>query len=127
MIPPSLAAAQFGTALLMGAGLGLLHSFLRPPRRRFTALADLIFGLALLGCWIYLSFAVCRGDIRLGYVLGIPLGLILWEKTLSRLFRPVFSIFWLPAKKILQFFRKFLKKTFFVRLFLLSASSFPEF
>jgi len=112
MTAPALAAARFAAAFLLGAALGPVYDFLRPLRPRLTALADLLFLMPATGAWLYLNFAVCRGDIRLGYVLGIPLGLILWEKTLSFLFRPIFSIFWLPGKKILQFFRKISKKLF---------------
>ena len=112
MTAPSLAAARFGVALLMGGGLGLIYGFLRPLRPRLTTLADLIFVGALSAAWLYLSFAVCQGDIRLGYTAGLGLGAMLWELTAGRLLRPVFAIIWLPFQKIFHFFCKFLKKLF---------------
>ena len=62
MTAPGIAAERFGTACLIGAGLGLVYGFLRPLRPKFTALSDLVFLLALLWGWLYLAFGICRGN-----------------------------------------------------------------
>ena len=112
MTAPTLAALRFAAALLLGAALGPVYDFLRPLRPRLTILSDLLFLTVSLAAWLYLNFAVCLGDIRLGYTAGLALGLWIWEKTLSPLFRPIFFIFWLPFHKMMQFFRKISKKLF---------------
>ena len=66
MMPPTLAAARFAAAVLLGLGLGVFFDFFRPPKRRHDWPWDLLFVLWLLYCWVYHSFAICRGDIRFG-------------------------------------------------------------
>ena len=112
MISPALSAARFAIAVLMGMGLGLIYGFLRPLRPRLTALADLIFVLAAAAAWVYLGFAVCLGDLRLGYTAGLIIGGIGWEMTIGRLLRPVFWGIWWPLRKIFRFFNNFSKKLF---------------
>lgn len=119
MTAPALAARRFLFSLAMGALLGLVYGFLRPPRRRFTQLFDGIFVLCALWAWIYLSFGLCQGDLRFGYTAGLGLGAVLWEATGGRLLRPVFSGFWkflayflLPFQKFFHFFKVFSKKLF---------------
>ena len=112
MIAPTLAAGRFCAACLIGMVLGLWYDFLRPLRPRLTALTDLLFLTGLWIGWLYLGFAICRGDLRFGYTAGLGIGFIFWEKTISMVFRPIFAKFWLPAKKILHFLRKSVKKLF---------------
>ena len=83
---------HLGQGLLLGGGLGLLYGFLRPFRPRW--LGDLLFIIALFWAWIYLGFALCRGDIRMGYSLCLPLGAFLWECSFGRWLDPAFSVFW---------------------------------
>ena len=94
MTAPALAARRFLLALAVGAGLGLVYGFLRPPRRRFTHIFDGIFVLVTLWAWVYLSFGLCKGELRFGYTMGMLLGAGLWEMTAGRLLRPVFTGFW---------------------------------
>ena len=94
MNQPILAAQQLIIACLLGILLGLLYGFLRPLRPKYTALADFVFLLIAGWVWLYLGFAVCKGDLRLGYSAGLFAGGILWELTLGRVLRPVFSCFW---------------------------------
>lgn len=89
-------------ALLLGAGLGIFYGFLRPLRPRHTVLSDLLFLPAMGYAWLYLGFAVCRGDIRLGYCMGLILGGSIWEFTLGRWLRPVFFGFWHGISRILH-------------------------
>lgn len=121
MTAPAEAAARFGAACLLGAGLGLLYGFLRPLRPRRTTLADSIFVLCTFFCWLILCFDICRGDIRMGYVLGLAVGGFGWEMTFGRLLRPVFFQFWkllawlwhgilAPGIKIMKKIRIFAKK-----------------
>lgn len=114
MTPPNLAARQLLIALAMGLGLGLCYGFLRPLRRVGNWLRDLLFLPCLLWAWLYLGFGVCKGDLRLGYFAGLPLGALLWETTVGRPLRPVFFGFWGLIFHILsaisRFFKKFFKK-----------------
>ena len=66
MTAPALDAARFSAACLLGMGLGVIYGFLRPLRPRLTALADLIFVACFGAAWVYHSFGICRGDLRLG-------------------------------------------------------------
>lgn len=106
MTPPGIAAARFGAACLLGLGLGLWYSFLTPLRRRHHPPADLLFLSAVLGCWLYLTFASCRGDLRPVYTLGLLFGWMAFHLTIGKLLRPFFTTFWkflaIPPKKILK-------------------------
>ena len=104
MTAPALAAARFSAACLLGMGLGILYSFLRPLRPRLTVLADLLFVLGFGWAWVYLGFAICQGDLRVGYYSGLILGLLLWEYTAGKLLRPLFFGFWGIVRKILALF-----------------------
>ena len=81
MTPPALAAWRFGVACLYGIGLGGVYGFLRPVRPR--SFADALFVAAMFYAWLQLSFAICRGDIRLGYTAGLFVGMAAWELTLG--------------------------------------------
>ena len=61
-------------ALCLGAGLGVVYGFLRPARRSHPHLADLIFVCCAFYAWLWHGFAVCRGDLRLGYTLALLAG-----------------------------------------------------
>lgn len=74
MTPPALSAQRFGAGCLLGVGLGLLYGFLRPLRPRHMLLGDLLFLLGVGWGWLYLDFAVCGGDLRPGYSLGLAVG-----------------------------------------------------
>ena len=94
MTVPAPAALRFAAACLIGMALGVVYDFLRPLRPRATAAADLVFLLAAGVGWVYLGFGICRGDLRLGCMAGLPLGMLLWEKTAGQFLRPVFTGFW---------------------------------
>ena len=115
---PAQDGRRFLIACLLGLGLGLIYGFLRPLRKRHPIFADILF-LPFMGYgWLYLGFAVCRGDLRLGYCAGLPLGGILWELTVGRLLRPIFDLFWKGVFRIFlcifrifgKIFEKILKK-----------------
>lgn len=109
---PALDAARFLYACLLGGALGLYYGFLRPLRPRHTALSDLLFLPALGWAWLYLGFAICRGDIRLGYCSGLLIGAMVWEWTAGRCLRPVFFWFWAVISKIWGVFSPLPKKIF---------------
>lgn len=104
MTTPAQAFYRFAIALGLGCLLGVYYGFLRPLRPRLTALSDLLFLPAAGWAWLYLSFAVCQGDLRFGYTLGLICGVVLWEATIGRLLRPVFTVFWHTIRKIFAFF-----------------------
>ena len=117
MIPPVLAARRLGIGCLVGLGLGLWYAALRPLRRKRNAPADLLFLAAAFAGWLWHGFGVCRGDLRLGYSMGLPLGALAFDRLLGRRLAPVFDGFWravrkileiilLPGKVFLEFFKK---------------------
>lgn len=119
MMTPALAAGRFLRGLLIGLQVGLLYGFLRPLSHRRRTFSDLLLLWGVFSAWLYFSFAVCRGDMGLGYLASLPLGAILFDITLGRLFRPVWGGFWRAVgaafRKMKKFFRKittFLKKPF---------------
>ena len=94
MNSPALDLRRFLAGCVLGVLLGILYGALRPPRRKHPHLCDLLFMIATLYSWLYLSFALCDGDIRLVYSLSLPAGILLEEWTLGRLLRPVFACIW---------------------------------
>ena len=80
--------------MLLGSLLGIFYDFLKPPGNRHRVLADAVFSLAALWVWIYICFAVCRGDIRTVYLMGMFSGILLWEKSFGTSIQPLFSRFW---------------------------------
>jgi len=94
MNAPALVAQRFGLAFVIGIALGVYYSFLRPLRPKHTTLSDFLFVLGAGYGWLYLGFAVCRGDLRLSYTAVLALGIIVWEITLGRALRGVFAYFW---------------------------------
>jgi hypothetical protein len=112
MTAPALAADRFLAACLIGMQLGFVYDFLRPLRPKLTAVADLLFLFTLGAGWIYLGFGVCKGDLRVGYTVGLGMGILFWEGTATRLLRPVFAYFWRPFQKFFAFFIKNAKKLF---------------
>ncbi len=106
---PSAAAGCFLWGLALGAGLGLWYGFLQPMRHRF--LGDLLFLAGVFPVWLIFCFGVCRGDIRFGLLLSLPLGGILFHKTLGRLFMPLWRGFWRGISRITGGFKKFFGKT----------------
>ena len=74
MNSPATDARRFLSACALGFVLGIFYGALRPMRRRFPRTADLFFCAALVPAWLYLSCALCRGDLRLGYTFGLFAG-----------------------------------------------------
>ena len=112
MTGPALDGWRFLWACGIGAILGVWYGFLRPLRPRHTVLSDLLFVPVLGYAWLYFSFAVCRGDIRLGYTAGLFIGAFLWEFTVGRLLRPVFQGVWWLVSRIWSGFFGIFKKIF---------------
>ena len=110
MTAPETAAARLMTACLLGLALGLWYGFLRPLRPKHTVLSDGLFILGAVWAWLYVSFAVCSGDLRLGYGAGLAVGALLWEMTAGRLLRRPFSVFWGKISRIKRGFFNKLKK-----------------
>jgi len=112
MTVPAVAAQRVLWALAVGAFLGLCYDFLRPLRRRHHAPADTVFVLAALMAWVWYSFKICGGDIRMGGTVTIGLGILLWLGTASIVVRKVFYWFWLAIFRFLRAFTHPLVKIF---------------
>lgn len=104
MTVPAIAAQRFAASCILGAMLGIWYGFLRPLGPRHTLLRDLLFLPAALWAWLQLMFGVCRGDLRIWAFWGLILGVLLWDKTVGRLLRPLFSGFWGLIMKIINMF-----------------------
>ena len=111
MTAPASAALRFIFGLLTGAALGFCYDFLRPLRKVCPHFSDFLFVLAAFYLWLFLSFRLCRADIRIPYLIAMGAGAALWEITLGRLFRPLFALFWGLLGKIWYFFLLPFKKT----------------
>ena len=112
MTAPSVAARYALAALGMGVGLGTIYGFLRPLRPRLTVLADLCFVALAFRLWLEHTFAICGGDSRLAYTIIMLLGGLLWEGTLGKALRPIFSGFWRGIGALLGKMRKNFQKFF---------------
>lgn len=114
MTGPALDGWRFLWGCGIGVILGVWYGFLRPLRPRHTFLSDLLFLPAMGYAWLYLSFAICRGDIRLGYTVGLLIGAYIWQWTVGRWLQPVFQGFWRLISKIwhlfFEIFKNFFKK-----------------
>ena len=110
MTTPAIAAGRYLWGLALGTLLGVLYGFLRPLGRRKRGLADLLFVLGAFPVWVYFSFAICQGDLGLGYLSSLFLGGFLFECTLGRLLRPVFIWIWAPVWGFFRVLQKFFKK-----------------
>ena len=100
MTGPALDGWRFLWACGIGLVLGMYYGFLRPLRPRHAVVSDVLFLPVLAYGWLYLGFAICRGDLRIGYCLGILLGIVAWELTIGRLLRPVFAGVWRGISRI---------------------------
>jgi YabP family. len=103
MTAPALAAHRFLCCCLLGAALGVYYEFLRPLRPRHTFAADVLFLSGGAWVWLLMSFRVCRGDLRLGYSVGLLAGGIAWDLVFGGLIAPVFSGFWKFVRSLLGF------------------------
>ena len=111
MTVPALAAWRLGCSLCLGAALGLFYGFLRPVKHRLPG--DLLFLAVGFWVWLYLGFALCQGDLRLGATLGLVTGAAAWDWSFGRTLAPVFAKFWALAGKIRRFFLVPVKKFLF--------------
>ena len=107
---PALDGVRLLAGCGLGVGLGIWYGFLRPLRPAHTLLSDVLFVPALIWAWLYLGFAVCRGDLRLGYVGGLAVGAFGWELTFGKWLRPVFAGFWGMISRIKAVIRGCLQK-----------------
>lgn len=112
MTAPAEAAAQLLAALAWGLALGVAYSFLRPLRQRAPHLADGLFVPCMVAGWVYVSFGICRGDIRMGYTAAMLAGIAVWEATAGWLLRGCFRWLWQGIFAVLGFPRKILGKLF---------------
>jgi hypothetical protein len=102
--------------------LGIGYDFLRPLGEKHPHGADLLFAPLAIWMWLYVSFGVCRCDIRMVYTLGMFAGLLLWELTAARWLQPLCFYIWGQAGRGICFllipWKKFLK---FVKILFASA------
>ena len=102
-VTPAAAAHRLLCSVLLGAALGVYYDFLQPPGKKHRHLMDLVFSLGAVWVWLYHSFAVCRGDIRLICLLGMGAGLIVWEITAGKWLQSVWDLFWTVFARLWDF------------------------
>lgn len=111
---PGQSAGCAAMAWLLGCGAGLVYGFLRPLRSAHTTIADLLFFPILVLLWLRLNFAVCHGDLRLGYTVTMLGGTVLFDRTVGTLLNPIFQRFWTVLNRMMCLFslpgKKFFKK-----------------
>jgi hypothetical protein len=90
--------------------LGLFYGFLRPIRRGKAILPDLIFVAAAGWIYVYYGFAICRGDLRMGYMAAPLLGAILWDRLFGRWLLPIYGGIWQLFAGICRPFLRICKK-----------------
>lgn len=96
--------------ILAGMLVGPAACALRPLHRIRPVLTELLTSLAVGVCWLWTSFGLCRGDLRMGYFFGMIAGWLLWEWLFGTAATAVFRRFWhiaaFPLRIFLNFFRK---------------------
>jgi hypothetical protein len=111
---PALAAQRLIHCAALGLALGLWYGFLRPLQRGRAVLADTLFMLGAGWAWLFAGFALCGGDLRLGYFCAVGAGAWAFDRTLGKLLMPVIFKIWWVFGKIFLFFvapgKIFLKK-----------------
>ena len=109
MTTPGVAAGRFLQGLVLGLAVGAWYGFLRPLGHRRRTLADCLFILGVFPVWLYFSFAVCQGDLGIGYLASLFVGGFLFDGTFGRLLRPVWSRVWAPVWAFFRVERRFFK------------------
>ena len=110
MNAPSVAFGRFVIGILLGCVIGLFYGFLRPVQKGRAIFPDLIFTAFAGWVLIYYGFAVCRGDLRMGYLFATGAGAVGWDMSFGRWLRPVFCGFWGFMGRYLPPVKKFFKK-----------------
>ena len=118
MSTPNTAALRFLTGLVLGCVLGLVYGFLRPVRRGRAVLPDLLFAVIAVWVYLYYGFAVCRGDLRMGYFAAPIVGAIGWDSVFGRWLLPVYGGFWKIIDKVCRPMLRICKKFWFFLKFL---------
>lgn len=101
MITPGLSWLRFLSAGVLGMLLGPAADFLGPVRKRFPLLVDLLLSGCLVFGWLELTFGICGGDLRMGYLVGAVLGFCVWRKWFRPLLHPLIAGFWGIVAKVL--------------------------
>jgi hypothetical protein len=107
---PAAQAGQFITGVLLGCGVGIFYGFLRPVQRKLPHLTDLFFSIVVIWVYLFHSFAICKGDLRLVYLAAGVVGALGWDKLFGRWLQPVFDGFWHMIGFFLRPFWKIFKK-----------------
>ena len=107
---PEVVWQRLAGCFLEGVLLGAAADVFRPLHRRFPRLCELLIGLELLFAWLHSSFALCQGELRLGFYLALLLGALLWALLFGAVTGALWSSFWHFAVLPLGFLRKFFRK-----------------
>ena len=107
---PGLVWNRLALCFLAGVLLGPAADLFRPLHRRFPVLTQLMIGTEFFLCWLWLGFGLCRGDLRIGYLLGTAAGFFVWEWSFSTCTEAFFGKLWhaaaIPMKFCLKIFHK---------------------
>ena len=109
MTAPAEALRRVLTGCLLGLGLGGWYEFLRPLRRRFPHLCDLLLLAAFGCCWIFFGFQICRGDLRLSHICHLRMCILCHDND-SILLYPIFLQMQIIFFDFCVFFSKFFRQ-----------------
>ena len=107
---PGLVWNRLAGCFLAGVLLGPAADLFRSLHRRLPVLTQLVIGTEFFLCWLWLGFGLCRGDLRIGYLLGTAAGFCFWEWYFGTCTGAFFGKLWhaaaIPLKFCLKFFHK---------------------
>ena len=113
---PQIAFRRFLTGVVLGCAIGIIYGFLRPARRKKATWSDFIFAIFVLWVYVHYGFGVCRGDLRIGYLVAPIAGAFAWDRTVGRWLLPIFGELWQffalicwPVRKIFAKGKDFVK------------------
>ena len=95
---------------LEGVLLGAAADVFRPLHRRFPRLSEGLISLLLVAAWLHSSFAICRGQLRMGFYLALLAGAGLWELLFGAAVGSFWGDFWHCAVTPFRIIRKFFHK-----------------
>lgn len=107
---PQIVGQRLAGCFLEGVLLGAAADVFRPLHRKAPRLCELLIALELLFAWLHSSFAICRGELRIGFYLALLSGAGLWEWQFGAAMTALWAKIWHFAVLPLGIFQKFFRK-----------------
>ena len=107
---PQIVGQRLAGCFLEGVLLGAAADVFRPLHRKAPRLCELLIALELLFAWLHSSFAICRGELRIGFYLALLSGAGLWEWQFGAAMTALWAKIWHFAVLPLGIFQKIFRK-----------------